>query len=41
MNFWFEIVRPHRVIDDALDEIRQVVGDGTGIPVLAGSVNTK
>ena len=41
VTFWFEIVRPHRVIDDALDEIRTVVADGTSIPMLAGSVDTK
>jgi uncharacterized protein YfdQ (DUF2303 family) len=34
--FWYEIVRPHRFVEDALKEIREKVAADTGIPVLAG-----
>ena len=34
--FWYEIVRPHRYVEDALKEIRERVGQETGLDVLAG-----
>ena len=34
--FWYEIVRPHRFIEDALKEIRERIGRETGLDVLAG-----
>ena len=34
--FWYEIVRPHRFIEDALREIRERIGQETGLGVLAG-----
>jgi uncharacterized protein YfdQ (DUF2303 family) len=34
--FWYEIVRPHRFIEDALKEIRERVAKETALPVLAG-----
>jgi uncharacterized protein YfdQ (DUF2303 family) len=34
--FWYEIVRPHRYIEDALKEIRQRIEQETGIGVFAG-----
>lgn len=34
--FWYEIVRPHRYIEDALKEIRERIGRETGLDVLAG-----
>jgi uncharacterized protein YfdQ (DUF2303 family) len=34
--FWYEIVRPHRYVEDALREIRERIGQETGIDVLAG-----
>jgi len=37
LAFWYEIVRPHRFIEDALREIVQRVTVDTGISVLAGS----
>lgn len=36
--FWYEIVRPHRFVADALKEIREKIAAGSGIPVLAGVV---
>ena len=35
--FWYEIVRPHRFIEDALKEIRERVANETAIPILAGA----
>ena len=34
--FWYEIVRPHRFVEDALNEIRERIGLETGLDVLAG-----
>lgn len=34
--FWYEIVRPHRFVEDALREIRERIGQETGLDVLAG-----
>jgi uncharacterized protein YfdQ (DUF2303 family) len=34
--FWYEVVRPHRFIEDALKEIRERVAKETAIPILAG-----
>ena len=34
--FWYEIVRPHRFIEDALKEIRERVATETALPILAG-----
>jgi uncharacterized protein YfdQ (DUF2303 family) len=36
--FWYEIVRPHRFIEDALKEIRQRVEQETGVGVFAGAL---
>ena len=36
--FWYEIVRPHRFIEDALKEIRERVSKETAVPLLAGSI---
>jgi uncharacterized protein YfdQ (DUF2303 family) len=38
LTFWYEIVRPHRFIEDALREILLRVATDTGIAVLAGSL---
>lgn len=35
--FWYEVVRPHRYIEDALKEIRGRVANETAVPVLAGA----
>ncbi len=35
--FWFEIVRPHKFVEDALSEIRQRIEKETAIPLLVGS----
>ena len=35
--FWYEIVRPHRFIEDALKEMRERVEKETAIPILAGA----
>ncbi|MBZ5619879.1 MAG: YfdQ family protein [Acidobacteriia bacterium] len=34
--FWYEIVRPHRFVEDALKEIRERIAQATGLDVLAG-----
>jgi uncharacterized protein YfdQ (DUF2303 family) len=34
--FWYEVGRPHRFIEDALREIRERIGQETGLDVLAG-----
>ncbi|SRR5579883_308355 len=36
--FWYEIVRPHRFVEDALKELRAKVADDTQTAVLAGVV---
>jgi uncharacterized protein YfdQ (DUF2303 family) len=38
LQFWYEIVRPHKFIEDALREILLRVATDTGIVVLAGTV---
>ena len=35
--FWYEVVRPHRFIDDALKEMRERVAKETEVPILAGT----
>jgi len=37
VSFWYEMVRPHRFIEDALKEIRERVAKETGIQILAGT----
>jgi uncharacterized protein YfdQ (DUF2303 family) len=37
--FWYEVVRPHRFIDDAVKEIRERVVKDTGIAVLTGAAS--
>ncbi len=34
--FWYEIVRPHRFIEDALREVRQQIAESVNPPILAG-----
>jgi uncharacterized protein YfdQ (DUF2303 family) len=36
--FWYEVVRPHRFIEDALKEIRGRVATETAVPLLAGCI---
>lgn len=36
--FWYEVVRPHRFIEDALKEIRERVLNETAVPLLAGGI---
>jgi uncharacterized protein YfdQ (DUF2303 family) len=36
--FWYEVVRPHRFIEHALNEINQRIATETAIPILAGSI---
>jgi uncharacterized protein YfdQ (DUF2303 family) len=36
--FWYEVVRPHRFIEDAFKEIRERVAKETAVPLLAGSI---
>jgi uncharacterized protein YfdQ (DUF2303 family) len=36
--FWYEVVRPHRFIADALKEIRERIAKETALPVLTGIV---
>jgi uncharacterized protein YfdQ (DUF2303 family) len=35
--FWYEIVRPHKFIEDALKEIRERISEKTALALLAGS----
>ncbi|MCC6366876.1 MAG: DUF2303 family protein [Bryobacterales bacterium] len=35
--FWYEIVRPHRYVEDALKEIRERIAEVTRLDVLAGA----
>lgn len=39
--FWYEVVRPHRYIEDALKEIRERVGVETTMGILAGKLGTE
>lgn len=36
--FWYEIVRPHKFIEDALKEISQRIATETAVPLLTGSI---
>lgn len=36
VQFWYEIVQPHKFIEDALREIRQKIATETGLAILAG-----
>jgi uncharacterized protein YfdQ (DUF2303 family) len=36
VSFWYEVIRPHRFVEDALKEIRERVAKETGIDLLAG-----
>jgi uncharacterized protein YfdQ (DUF2303 family) len=36
--FWYEIVRPHKFVEDALKEIQLRVADQTALPLLSGDV---
>ena len=37
--FWYELVRPHRLIEHALKEISQKIATDTGLPIIAGSMD--
>ena len=41
LSFWYEIVRPHRFIEDALREIREHIADAIGMRILAGTADGK
>jgi len=38
VTFWYELVRPQKFIEHALNEIRAAVADGAGVPVLSGEL---
>ena len=37
LSIWFELVRPHKVIETAVKELRESIGKETGLTVLNGS----
>lgn len=37
LAIWFELVRPHKVLEDAFRETWARIGDATGVPMLLGS----
>ena len=38
LTIWYELVRPHKVLEDAMLGVRTAIGEKTGIKVLAGAV---
>ena len=38
LTIWYELVRPHKVLEDAMLGVRTAIGEKTGITVLAGAV---
>lgn len=37
LTMWLELVRPHKTIETAVKELREQIGEKTGLPVLNGS----
>jgi uncharacterized protein YfdQ (DUF2303 family) len=37
--FWYEVIRPHRLIEHALKEISQRIATETALPLLAGNID--
>lgn len=38
MTMWFELVRPHKVAEDAVNQVWATISEGTGLPILNGSI---
>lgn len=38
MAMWYELVRPHKIIEDAVMEVRQQIADATGVTIFTGNV---
>jgi len=39
LTIWYELVRPHKVIETAVKELRATIATETGLPVLVGAPN--
>ena len=37
LTIWYELVRPHKVIETAVKELRATIATETGLPVLVGA----
>ena len=37
LTMWLELVRPHKVIEDAVKQLREHIGKETGLQVLNGT----
>lgn len=37
LSMWLELIRPHKVIEGAVAELRKEIADGTALPILNGS----
>lgn len=40
LTMWFELVRPHKIIEDAMKQVRQEIADKTGLEVFNGDPAT-
>lgn len=38
MNMWFDMLRPHKVVEDAIKQVWLSIEEGTGLPILNGHV---
>lgn len=39
--FWLELVRPHKTIEHAVKELRELIAKETGLPILTGTPSSK
>lgn len=37
LTMWFELIRPHKVIEDAVKQLREFIGKETGVKILNGT----
>ncbi len=40
LTMWFELIRPHKVIEDAVKQLREFISKETGLPILNGTPPT-
>lgn len=38
MAMWYELVRPHKIVEDAINEVWEMIQNATGVSVLNGSI---
>lgn len=38
LAMWYELVRPHKILEDAVANVRKVIAEGTNAPIFNGSI---